>query len=90
MVHFKHFFRSYIFFSFSKNQSSFSFLKIVCFLFCDIRSHLSLFLVLSVASCYYYSLPGLPQRLSAKQIHLQCRRRGFDPCVGMISWRRKR
>ena len=90
MVHFKYFFRSYIFFSFSKNQSSFFFLKIVYFLFRNIRFHLNLFLVLSVASCYCYSLSGLPQRLSGKQIHLQCRRRSFDPWVGMISWRRKR
>ena len=35
------------------------------------------------------SLLGLPCRLSRKASFCQCRRLGFDPCVGKISWRRK-
>ena len=34
--------------------------------------------------------PGLPWWLSGKEPSCQCRRRGFDPWVGKIPWRRKR
>ena len=34
-------------------------------------------------------LLGLPWRLSGKESACQCRRCGFDPCVGKIPWRRK-
>ena len=33
---------------------------------------------------------GFPLWLSWYRIHLQCRRPGFDPCIGKISWRRDR
>ena len=32
---------------------------------------------------------GLPRWLSGKESSCQCRRLGFDPWVGKISWRRK-
>ena len=32
---------------------------------------------------------GLPRWLSGKESACQCRRRGFDPWVGKIPWRRK-
>ena len=31
---------------------------------------------------------GLPKWLSGKDFACQCRRQGFDPCVGKIRWRR--
>ena len=34
-------------------------------------------------------LTGLPWWLSGKEYACQCRRHGFDPWVGKISWRRK-
>ena len=36
-----------------------------------------------------YNGLGLPAWLSCWRIRLQCRRPGFDPCVGKIPWRRK-
>ena len=33
--------------------------------------------------------PGLPSWLSAKESACQCKRRGFDPWVGKIPWRRE-
>ena len=35
------------------------------------------------------TVQGLPWWLSGKEPTWQCRRRGFDPCVGKIPWRRK-
>ena len=32
---------------------------------------------------------GLPRRLSGKESFCQCRRRGLDPSLGKIPWRRK-
>ena len=32
---------------------------------------------------------GLPRWLSSKESACQCRRRGFDPWIGKIPWRRK-
>ena len=32
---------------------------------------------------------GLPRWLRGKESSCQCRRRGFDPSVGKIAWRRK-
>ena len=37
----------------------------------------------------YLHVPGPPWWLRWSIIHLQCRRPGFDPWVGKISWRRK-
>ena len=58
-----------------------------------------LFLIIKVLLCamYYFkyfifvisSLLGLPWRLSSKEFACQCRRRGFDPWVRKILWRRK-
>ena len=31
---------------------------------------------------------GFPGGSDGKRIHLQCRRPGFDPCVGKIPWKR--
>ena len=36
-----------------------------------------------------YRKRGLPGRLSGKEPPRQCRKRGFDPWVEMIPWRRK-
>ena len=32
---------------------------------------------------------GLPWRLRGRELPCQCRRHGFNPCVGKIPWRRK-
>ena len=32
---------------------------------------------------------GLPWQLSGKESTWQCRRHGFDPCVGKVPWKRK-
>ena len=37
----------------------------------------------------HHSLQGLPRWLSGKESACQCRRRGFDPGVGKVPWRRK-
>ena len=38
----------------------------------------------------HFSILGLPWWLSWQRIHLQCRRPGFNPCVGEIPRRRER
>ena len=37
---------------------------------------------------YIYPFLGFPGGSDGKEIHLQCRRPGFDPWVGKIPWRR--
>ena len=36
-----------------------------------------------------YTYMGFPGGTSGKESTCQCRRRGFNPCVGKIPWRRK-
>ena len=40
---------------------------------------------------FYVNIPceGLPWWLSNKESNCQCRRRGFNPWVGKIPWKRK-
>ena len=43
----------------------------------------------ALASYYLYWIIGLPWSFRWNSIHLQCRRPGFDPWIGKISWRRE-
>ena len=61
----------------------------LCFLFFDKLQFESLWQIFSDLP-QALPFPGLPLWLSWETIHLQCRRPGFDPWVGKISWGRDR